>query len=101
MEIEEIKKIVKEHYDLNIDEVQKIKNVYKIRANSMNYCLKVIKYDFGHFLFIINAIKHLQKNGFENIPVIISDKHGKEYRNALSLVLYVSSECKAKCSRNQ
>ena len=79
MEIEEIKKIVKEHYDLNIDEVQKIKNVYKIRANSMNYCLKVIKYELGHFLFIINAIKHLQNNGFKSTPEIILDKYGNEY----------------------
>ena len=79
METEGIKNIVKEHYNLDISGMEKIKNVYKIAANSRNYCLKVIKYDLGHFIFIINAIKHLQKNGFKSTPEIILDKYGKEY----------------------
>ena len=79
MEIEEIEDIVNEHYNLHISGMEKIKNVYKIKANSMNYCLKVIKYDLGHFIFIISAIKHLQRNGFKSTPEIIMDKYGKEY----------------------
>lgn len=90
MEIEEIKNTVKEHYSLNISGMEKIKNVYKINANSMNYCLKVIKYDLGHFIFIINAIKHLQKKGFKSTPEIIWDKYGREYIELGTYLAYLT-----------
>ena len=96
MGIEEIKNIVKEHYNLNITGMLKIKNVYKINAGSRNYCLKVIKYDFGHFIFIINAIKHLQKNGFESTPELILDKHGKEYIELGTHLAYLTNWIEAR-----
>ncbi|MBC8059044.1 MAG: CotS family spore coat protein [Clostridiaceae bacterium] len=96
MEIEEIKNIVKEHYNLDIISMEKIKNVYKISANSMNYCLKVIKYDLGHFIFIISAIKHLQKNNFKSTPEIISDKYGKAYIEVGSYLAYLTDWIEAR-----
>jgi len=79
LEIEELKEIVQNNYSFRINYIEKIKNVYKIEAESNMYCLKIINYEFKHFLFIIGVIKHLQENGFQNIPEIIITNYGKEY----------------------
>ncbi|WP_125153314.1 CotS family spore coat protein [Clostridium rectalis] len=79
MQIDGVKALVEEKYDLNIQSIEKIKNVYKIYTNEDNYCLKVINYNFPHFLFILSAIKHLQNNGFEKIPEIIKNKKKEDY----------------------
>ncbi|MCY6369888.1 CotS family spore coat protein [Clostridium ganghwense] len=75
----EVKKIVENKYMLQVNAVEKIKNVYKINASSKEYCLKVIKYELGHFLFIISAIKHLQEKEFKKIPDIIKTKDNGDY----------------------
>ncbi|PJI09114.1 MULTISPECIES: CotS family spore coat protein [Clostridium] len=74
----EINKILKENYDINVNEAKKIKNVYKIESGSEIYCLKCTHYDYGHVLFIVNAIDHLRKNGFTKIPKIIPTISRKE-----------------------
>lgn len=79
MNIEEIKSLVQDAYGLEVIEIEKIKNVYKIKTHERYLCLKVIKYEFGHFLFIISAIKHLQANGFQKIPKIIETASGDDY----------------------
>lgn len=75
----EIKESLRNNYGIDAKEIKKIKNVYKITTDSSNYCLKVIPYDFGHFLFIVSAIEHLIKNGLESIPDIIATKDKKNY----------------------
>ena len=65
LEIQELKDIVQDNYSLCINDIEKIKNVYRIETENEMYCLKIINYDFKHFLFIIGAIKHLQGNGFQ------------------------------------
>lgn len=77
--LEKIKKKLNYDYEIDTKEIQKIKNVYKITTKSSNYCLKVIAYDYGHFLFILSAIKHLIKNEFQCIPDIIMTKDKKDY----------------------
>lgn len=79
LEIEELKSLVKDNYSLCINDIEKIKNVYRIETENEMYCLKIINYDFKHFLFIIGAIKHLQRNGFQKIPEIIETIDNKEY----------------------
>jgi CotS family spore coat protein len=79
LEIEELKTLVKDNYSLCINGIEKIKNVYRIETDNEMYCLKIINYDFKHFLFIIGAIKHLQGKGFQNIPKIIATIDNKEY----------------------
>lgn len=74
-----IKKSLNCNYGIDTEEVQKIKNVYKIFTKSSNYCLKIIPYDYGHFLFIVSAIEHLIKNEFQCIPKIIATKDKKNY----------------------
>ena len=77
-EILKIKSYVEDNYSLKVDNIEKVKNSYKIITKDEGYCLKIIKYQFSHFYFILCAMKHLQGNGFNNIPEFIVDKHGKE-----------------------
>lgn len=79
MEIQELKQLIKGNYSLCINNIEKIKNVYRIETENEMYCLKIINYDFKHFLFIVGAIKHLQINGFQKIPEIITTIDNKEY----------------------
>ena len=79
LEIQELKEIVKENYSLCINNIEKIKNVFKIGTEDEMYCLKIINYEFKHFLFIVGAIKHLQRNGFQSIPQIIKTIDNDEY----------------------
>lgn len=79
MSFEQVKEILEEKYAIEIKEVKKIRSIYKVESYDKIYCLKVIKYEYPHFLFILNAIKHLQKNGFEKIPKFIKNKENEEY----------------------
>lgn len=78
-EILKIKSHIEENYGLNVDNIEKVKNSYKIDTIEGKYCLKVIKYEFSHFYFILSAIKHLQQRGFNNIPEFIMNNENKEY----------------------
>jgi len=79
LEIQELKEIIKNNYSLCIKDIEKIKNVYRIETENDMYCLKIINYEFKHFLFIIGVIKHLQGNGFQNIPQIIETINNMDY----------------------
>lgn len=79
MLIDNIREVVQNNYNINICDVEKIKNVYKIKTDKKELCLKVIKYELPHFLFILGAIKHLQNNGFQKIPEIIKTKDMGDY----------------------
>lgn len=79
MDLEILKVLIEKEYGISVLEVQKIKGIYKIRGTSGIYCLKRIKYDFPHFIFIKEAMSHLQKNGFNNIPTFIKTLSGGEY----------------------
>ncbi|MFT8350857.1 CotS family spore coat protein [Clostridium saccharoperbutylacetonicum] len=78
-EILKIKGYIEENYSLDIENIEKVKNSYKIITKDNKYCLKMIKYEFTHFYFILSAIKHLQRNGFINIPSFIMNKEKSEY----------------------
>jgi CotS family spore coat protein len=64
---------------MDVDQIEKVKNVYKVESEGKFYCLKVVKYEFSHFWFILNVILHLQNNNFEKIPTIILTKDGSYY----------------------
>ena len=74
-----IKDYIEENYSLNVKDVEKVKNSYRVITEDKGYCLKVINYEFSHFYFILSAMKHLQKNQFQNIPDFILNKDNKEY----------------------
>lgn len=79
MEGEQVIQSVKRYYGLEVDDIEKIKNVYKIYCNDKTYCLKIIKYEFPHFIFILSAIEHLQNKGFETTPQILIAFNGEHY----------------------
>lgn len=79
MNIDELKSTIEESYALEVFEVEKIKNVYRIKTEKDILCLKVIKYNLPHFLFILSAIKHLQDKGFKKVPDLINNKNGTDY----------------------
>ena len=78
-EILKIKSYIEKNYSLNIDNVEKVKNSYKVVTKDGGYCLKVIKYQFSHFYFIFSAMRHLQRKGFTAIPEFVKNKDDKEY----------------------
>ncbi|MGG7142178.1 CotS family spore coat protein [Clostridium nigeriense] len=79
MEISDIKSEIQDKYMLDIETIEKVKNSYKIKTNDGDYGIKVIKYQYPHFHFILSAIKHLKNRGFNKIPEIINTKDGLEY----------------------
>lgn len=91
MDICDVRKSVQDTYGLQIQYIEKIKNVYKISCDDKQYCLKVIKYDLGHFLFILSAIKHLQNNKFKHIPKIIKTKDDMDYINLQGCYAYLTN----------
>ena len=77
-----IKNLVEEKYSINVQSVEKIKNVYKIIDNSNSkFCLKVIGYEYPHFYFIISAMEHLKNNNYKNIGGNHNDFKRKESSN--------------------
>lgn len=74
-----VSELININYNLKVEKVTKVKNVYQVSTKSGRYCLKVIPYDYGHFLFIIAAMEHLMNNGFKNIPEIIPTLSQKKY----------------------
>ena len=50
-----------------------------MESENKNYAIKIIKYDFGHFYFILSAIKHLQMRNFNKDPNILKNNQGREY----------------------
>ncbi|QGU94097.1 CotS family spore coat protein [Clostridium bovifaecis] len=79
MDIKDIKLIVEKEYGITVNQIESLKNIYKINISNKKFCLKVIKYEFGHFFFILSAIKHLQKKEFYKIPEIIKTESGRDY----------------------
>lgn len=90
LDTEEVKKIIKDQYDIELTSLTKIKNVYKIECENKVYCLKIIKYQFAHFIFILSAMSHLQKREFNFVPEFIRTKENKLYINFGDSFAYVT-----------
>lgn len=76
---EDIILILEKEYGIHIKSLNKIKNAYKLFDGEKLYCFKPIKYEYGHFIFILKAIEHLKNNGFEGVPDIIHTCSGNDY----------------------
>ncbi len=79
MEATFIKEEIERNYSLNIYDIEKVKNSYKIETKEGKYGIKIIKYQFPHFYFIFSAINHLNNKGFRKIPEIIKTKDNEGY----------------------
>ena len=74
-----IKNEIESKYLLKIESIEKNKNSYKIKTNEGIYGVKVIKYQYPHFYFILSTIQHLKNRGFRKTPQIIKTKDKVDY----------------------
>lgn len=79
MDKEELKKYIESNYNIKVQDVEKVKNSYRIGTENGDYAIKIIKYDFPHFYFILSAMEHLQKKKFSKIPIILNSVNGSRY----------------------
>ena len=79
MNKENLKESIESNYDIKVLAIEKVKNSYRLETENTNYAMKIIKYDFPHFYFILSAIEHLQKREFHKIPQILNNKDGTKY----------------------
>ena len=79
MDKEELKKYIESNYNIKVQAVEKVKNSYRIGTENGDYAIKIIKYDFPHFYFILSAMEHLQKKKFSKIPMILNNVNGSRY----------------------
>ncbi|MGL5152587.1 MAG: CotS family spore coat protein [Clostridium sp.] len=79
MVYERIREQIEKNYSLNITSIEKVKSAFKITAREGRYCLKCVKYQYPHFYFIQEAMKHLLKNEFYNVPEIMKTYSGLDY----------------------
>lgn len=86
----EISEILKKEYNIRVTSIEKIKSVYRVEAGKQIYCLKVVKYELPHFLFILGAMKHLDSNGFQYVPNIIRTTRGMDYIKFYENYAYVT-----------
>lgn len=98
MRFEDVKRIVEEKYNIEVEEVEKVKNVFKIFSYGNIYCLKVIKYNLKHFYFIINAMKHLENNNFKGSIPFIKNLQGEIYINFYDKFAYLTPWVDARCA---
>lgn len=90
MEIQEVKSAIEDNYGVSVDNIEKVKNVFKIQSGKKTLCLKIIKYEYEHFLFIISAMKHLQEAGFQTIPAFIKTISQNDYIKIDNLYAYLT-----------
>ncbi|MGL4774432.1 MAG: CotS family spore coat protein [Clostridium sp.] len=75
----DLREKIQENYSLNITKIEKVKSAFKITAKEGRYCLKCIKYQYPHFCFIQEVMKHLISNGFTNVPNMLQTYDEKSY----------------------
>lgn len=77
--MENIRSLVEANYNFIVNDIEKIKNAYKINTNEGYKCLKLSKYDVGQFKFIMEAIGYLVKNGCEAVLHPYSTRNGEDF----------------------
>lgn len=98
MGFDDVKKIVEENYNIQVEEIEKVKNVYKIFCYGNVYSLKVIKYNLKHFIFIISAMQHLQNKNFKGIIPFIKTVQDEIYINFYDKFAYLTPWIDGRCA---
>lgn len=99
MDLLYLKKTLEKNYLLEIVNIEKVKNTYKIETKEGDYCIKIVKYQYPHFSFIFSAIKHLQDKGFEKIPEIINTRDNSGYIELYGNYAYLTKWIPSRTSR--
>lgn len=90
MDLIDIKKSIESNYNLQVLDIEQIKGSYRLETNEGIYGVKIIKYDFPHFYFILSAIKHLQNKNFAKVPQILRNNNGEDYIQLKDKYAYLS-----------
>lgn len=98
MDREKLKKSIESNYNIEIQSIEKVKNSYRLETENGDYAIKIIKYDFPHFYFILSSIKHLQKNHFSKIPNILINNDGVDYIKLENKYAYLTEWIPARVS---
>lgn len=77
--MENVRLILEKSYDIKINEIEKIKNVYKLETDVGLKCFKVSRYKEYLVKFIIDSIEHVKKRGFNNVIEPIPSKSLEKY----------------------
>lgn len=77
--MENLKKTIEQNYGIEAIELEKIKNVYKVKTDRGYKCFKISKYGIEQFNFIICAIQHLLDKGFSEILPFNLTKEGDRF----------------------
>lgn len=75
----DLENILLKNYGIVSKSMEKIKNVYKIYDGNEFFILKPVNETEDRFLFILEAFKHLNNNGFNKIPELIETKDNNLY----------------------
>lgn len=75
----DLENILFERYGICPKSIEKIKNVFKIYDGNEFFILKTVNETQDRFLFILEVFKHLNKNGYNQIPALIKTKDGDPY----------------------
>lgn len=93
-----VKQIIEENYNINVKEIEQVKGSYKVEAEEGRFCVKVVRYEFKHFKFILSSILYLQSRGFEKIPNILKSNKGEYYIEFLGYYAYLTEWIPARVS---
>lgn len=77
--MENIREIIEQNYAIKVLELEKIKNVYKIKTDDGYKCFKISRYGIEQFNFIVSAIQHLLNQGFEAVLPFVFTKEGDRF----------------------
>lgn len=76
---QEMLQFVLKHYDINPENVEKVRNVYKIVFDDKSYCLRKIRHDDKKSMKEARFVNYLKAAGFDNVLNNIPAKEGSEY----------------------
>ncbi|QCX33434.1 CotS family spore coat protein [Caloramator sp. E03] len=74
-----IKELIQNNYKIEVYEIEKIKNAFRIKTDNEYMCFKSSNYDIDQFRFIVSAIDYLYKRGFEGVLPPIKTKNGENF----------------------
>ncbi|MEG0129401.1 CotS family spore coat protein [Clostridium sp.] len=77
--MEKVIKVLEENYNIKVEEISQIKNVYRIKSSNKILCFKVSRYKEYIMDFIIDSIEHVESNGFNGVLSPILSNGGKKY----------------------
>lgn len=88
-EISMIKNVMNK-YDININSIEKVRSVYKIKTENRLLCLKKIKHGKMKPINGSIIVEELNKNNFNNVPKYIKTKNNKFFVRYKGYIFFVT-----------